>query len=496
MVRSPSRKPWSFLGALLVVGLVTTWSLASARGDLVTASYEAEAAGNTLGGRAVARTCGACSGGRKVGFIGNGSANSVTVNNVAAPAAGSYPLTIHYLLSGSRSFFVSVNGGIATQVSLTGSSWSVVATREVAVSLRLGANTIRFFNNGAWAPDLDRIVVGDGAPPTPPPPTPPPPTPPPPGGTPVSVNGLLRVCGTQLCNQFGRPIQLRGMSTHGLQWYGWGDCVTEASLDALAGDWKADILRISLYVQEGGYETNPAGFRAQVDRIVEEVTERGMYALLDWHMLDPGDPFSNLARAREYFSYMAQKHGSKPNVLYEIANEPNGVSWARIKSYAEQVIPVIRQRDPDGVVIVGTRGWSSLGVSDGARASEIVNNPVNAANVMYTFHFYAASHRAEYRNELAWAAARIPVFVTEWGTQEYTGDGPDDFASAQQYLDLMASRKISWTSWNYSDDFRSGAAFRTGTCPGGPFSGTSRLKSAGAWVRDRIRNPPDDFPTN
>jgi endoglucanase len=318
-------------------------------------------------------------------------------------------------------------------------------------------------------------------------------TPLPPGGDTVAINGPLHVCGTQLCNQYGRPLQLRGMSTHGLQWY--GQCVNGASMDALADDWQADVLRISMYVQEGGYETDPAGFKSRVDAIVDAAVARGMYALLDWHMLTPGDPLYNLDRAREYFTYMATRHGGKPNVLYEIANEPNGVSWATIKSYAAQVIPVIRQVDPDGVVIVGTRGWSSLGLSEGSGPAETVNDPVSGTNVMYSFHFYAASHGASYRDALAWAADRIPMFVTEFGTQTFTGDGPDDFTSAQAYLDLMANKKISWTGWNWSDDARSGAVFKPGTCPNGPWSGNA-LKPTGAWVRERILMPPDDFPTS
>jgi endoglucanase len=58
----------------------------------------------------------------------------------------------------------------------------------------------------------------------------------------------------------------------------------------------------------------------------------------------------------------------------------------------------------------------------------------------------------------------------------------------------MAQKKISWTNWNYSDDFRSGAVWNTGTCPNGPYT-TARLKPAGAWIRDHIKNPPDNFPT-
>lgn len=311
--------------------------------------------------------------------------------------------------------------------------------------------------------------------------------------TPVAKNGQLRVIGLKLCNQYGNPIQLRGMSTHGIQWYGWGSCLTEASLDTLAYGWGADVLRISMYVQEDGYETDPAGFTAQVNRLIEEATERGMYALVDWHQLDPGDPNYNLARAKTFFTAIANQHKNKNNIIYDICNEPNNVSWAGIKNYADQIIPVIRAIDNDAVILIGTHGWSSFGISDGRTAQDIVSNPVNFPNIMYTFHFYAASHGDEYYNELNWASDRLPVFVTEFGTQTYTGDGGNNFTMSQKYLDLLRTKKISWTNWNYSDDFRSGAVWTTGTCSNGPWT-TARLKPAGTWIRDHIRNPADDFP--
>ncbi|MEU8076533.1 cellulase family glycosylhydrolase [Catellatospora citrea] len=315
---------------------------------------------------------------------------------------------------------------------------------------------------------------------------------PPTGTTPVAINGQLRVCGVKLCNRYNQPIQLRGMSTHGIQWY--PQCVNDASLNALATDWNADVLRVSMYIQEDGYETNPQLFTDRVHGYIEQATARGMYVIVDWHMLTPGDPNYNLARARTFFTAIAQRHAAKTNILYEVANEPNGVGWAAIKSYAEQIIPTIRAIDSDAVVLVGTRAWSSLGLSDGASETEVINNKVNATNIMYTFHFYAASHGSSYLNALSRAADQIPMFVTEFGTQEASGDGPNNFTQAQAYLDLMAAKKISWTNWNYSDDFRTGAVFTTGTCGTGPYAGTSRLKPAGVWVRDRIRTA-DSFPT-
>lgn len=323
-------------------------------------------------------------------------------------------------------------------------------------------------------------------------------TPPDPGGggttgTPVGINGQLHVCGVNLCNQYNRPVQLRGMSTHGIQWF--SKCYNGASLDALANDWKADLLRVAMYVQESGYETDPAGFTSRVNGLVDMAEARGMYAIIDFHTLTPGDPNFNLDRAKTFFASVAARNAGKKNVIYEIANEPNGVSWAAIKSYAEQVIPVIRANDPDAVVIVGTRGWSSLGVSDGSSESEIINSPVNATNIMYAFHFYAASHKDNYRAAVSRAASRLPLFVTEFGTVSATGGGSMDRASTTAWLDLLDQLKIGYANWTYSDANESSAAFRPGTCDGSDYRSSGVLTESGTLVKSRI-STSDNFPTS
>ncbi len=313
--------------------------------------------------------------------------------------------------------------------------------------------------------------------------------------TPIEINGQLSVDGVHLVNQYGNPIQLRGMSTHGLQWF-WNN-YTDESLDVLAYEWGADILRISMYVQEGGWETNPDEFTAKVNTLIEKTTDRGMYALVDWHQLDPPDPNYNLDNAKIFFTEIATKHKDKNNIIYDICNEPSDVPWNTIKSYADSLIPIIRNIDDDCVIIMGTHGWASLGVSDGKSHKDILNNPVDFPNVMYGFHFYAASHRENYLNELKKASKVLPIFVTEFGTQKYDGDQENDFDFSQKYIDLMAERKISWANWNYSDDFRSGAVWKSSTTGinNGPWT-DDNLKPSGIWIKDKILNPNDDFPIN
>jgi endoglucanase len=441
----------------------------------------------------------------KVNSWNSGFQGQFTVtNNTSSPITG---WKVEFGLTGGSTITQSwsaVQAGSANSYTFTNMPWNG--------TLAPGGSTVFGFiaNGSGWPTDcrINGVSCDSGAPPpntggpntsSPVPPTTPSTTPPrttappPVNGTPLGINGQLRVCGVNLCNQYNRPIQLRGMSTHGLQWF--GKCYNDASLDALANDWKADLLRIAMYVQEGGYETNPDGFTSQVNRLVDMAEARGMYAIIDFHTLSPGDPNYNLDRAKTFFGNVAARNANKKNVIYEIANEPNGVSWASIKNYADQVIPVIRAKDPDAVVIVGTRGWSSLGVSEGSNADEIINNPINAANVMYTFHFYAASHHDNYRAEVQRAAGRLPIFATEWGTVSYTGDGAPDIGSSTAWLDMFDRLKISYANWTYSDAREGSAAFKEGTCNGSTYAGAGVLKETGVFVRSRIMTP-DNFPTS
>ncbi|GAA3804353.1 hypothetical protein GCM10022226_25280 [Sphaerisporangium flaviroseum] len=119
-------------------------------------SYEAES--GALSGSAAVASCSGCSGGQKVRFIGNNAGNHETIS-VTSSSAGTRTLTIDGLVDGTRSFSISVNGGAARTATLTGTSWSTPVTTTISVPLNAGSNTVRFFNDSAYAPDLDRITI-------------------------------------------------------------------------------------------------------------------------------------------------------------------------------------------------------------------------------------------------------------------------------------------------------------------------------------------------
>lgn len=293
-----------------------------------------------------------------------------------------------------------------------------------------------------------------------------------------STAGALSVRGAQLVGEDGDPVQLRGVSTHGLAWF--PGYVNRELFGELRSDWGANVVRLALYTAEsGGYCTD--GDRAKLQGLVEDgvdhATEADLYAIVDWHVLSDADPNEHMDDAKAFFGAMAEKYADHDNVIYEICNEPNGdTSWADIKRYANEVIPVIREHAPDAVVLVGTPTWSQ-------RVDEAAD-PLDFDNVMYTLHFYAATHQQDLRDRLqSTVEAGLPVFVSEFGICDASGSGAVDYASADAWVDLMDSLDVSYVCWNLSNKDESSALFKPGC---NKTSGFVRddLSEEGVWLWD------------
>jgi hypothetical protein len=145
----------SLLGLVTVGATVVTIAVANA----ATNTYEAESASNTLAGGARVANCSACSGGKKVGHVGN-NAGTLRFNGVSAAAAGSAILTITYASGSARNATLSVNGGAGQSIAFTSTgSFNTPGTKTVTVTLNAGNNTLKFSNASGWAPDFDKVTV-------------------------------------------------------------------------------------------------------------------------------------------------------------------------------------------------------------------------------------------------------------------------------------------------------------------------------------------------
>ena len=303
------------------------------------------------------------------------------------------------------------------------------------------------------------------------------------GSTPVSQHGQLSVKNGQLVDKSGKGYQLRGMSTHGLTWF--PEFVNESAFKTLRDDWNTNVVRLAMYVDEWGngqcYMGNKSGSLELLEKGVDICIKLDMYVIIDWHVLNPGDPSKYTNEAKSFFETVSKRYAKYPNVIYEICNEPNGgASWSgNIKPYAEKIIPVIRKNAPNSVIIVGTPTWSQ-------EIDKPLSDPLSYKNVMYAFHFYAATHAGLRSNVENCVAQGLPVFVSEFGTCDASGGGANDFNETQKWLSYFDKQGISYCNWSICNKDETCSVLRPGTSANGNWS-ESDLTENGKWMRNWFR---------
>lgn len=292
----------------------------------------------------------------------------------------------------------------------------------------------------------------------------------------------LHVEGTAIVNEQGEKVQLRGISTHGIAWF--PQYINQEFFTQMHDEWNADVVRLAMYTAENsGYCTD--GDKDYLKQLMKDgvayAKEAGMYVIVDWHILADYDPNMNKEEAIAFFTEMAEAFAEESHVIYEICNEPNGgVDWKTIKSYAEEVIGVIRQKDEDAIILVGTPNWSQM--VDQAAADPITGYE----NIMYTLHYYAGTHKESLRNTMVKAIEDgLPVFVSEYGICDASGNGALDYDQADKWVETMNSYGVSYIAWNISNKNESSAMFKPDCNKMSGFN-EEDLNPSGKWIIEML----------
>ena len=296
--------------------------------------------------------------------------------------------------------------------------------------------------------------------------------------------GRLHVKGTKLVDKKGHEVQLRGVSTHGLSWY--PQYVNDKCFAQLHDKWGANVVRLAMYTEEyNGYCSGDAKNRSDLKKLIKKgvklAKKHKMYVIVDWHILSDGNPNSHKKEAKAFFREMSREFKGYNNVIYEICNEPNnGTSWKEIKSYARSVISTIRKNDKKAVIVVGTPTWSQ-------DVDQAAADPIKGDNIMYALHFYAATHKADLRNKMTAAINKgLPVFVTEYGICDASGNGAIDKEEANRWVQTMDEYGVSYIAWNLSNKQESSSIIKS-SCPKVSGFKKSELSDEGRWLYHLLR---------
>lgn len=209
----------------------------------------------------------------------------------------------------------------------------------------------------------------------------------------------LSVQGTFLVNEKGEKVVLRGVS---LGWHNWWPRFYNASaIKTLKEEWHCTLVRAAMGVEpEGAYWADRKKALACVTTVADAAIANDMYIIIDWHSHG-----IHTKDAVAFFKEMTLRYKGIPNVIYEIFNEPVDNSWEEVKAYAEEVIDCIRSIDSEALILVGSPHWDQ----DIHLAAD---NPLaDARNVMYTLHFYAASHKEFLRERAGYALKKGCQFL-------------------------------------------------------------------------------------
>lgn len=301
----------------------------------------------------------------------------------------------------------------------------------------------------------------------------------------IDENGYsaLYVKGTQLYDTYGNTVQLKGISTHGINWF--DQYINQDLFTELADDWGCQVMRLAMYTAETGGYCSDDGDPEKLEQVlrdgIEYATACGMYVIVDWHVNRDVTPLKYEEQALDFFSRMSAEYADYNNVIYEICNEPNGkTSWDDISSYANKVIPLIRANAPQSLILVGTPHWSQY-------ATIPANAPLEFENIMYVMHFYAATHQDGTRDTLSDAMEKnLPIFVTEYAICYASGNGDLNYESGQKWIDLLDSNNISYTIWNLSNKDESSSLIKPDCEKASGFTDED-LSDQGLWIKDILQ---------
>jgi endoglucanase len=133
------------------------------------------------------------------------------------------------------------------------------------------------------------------------------------------------------------------------------------------------------------YRIDPSFFE-RVDWAINNALSRDLVAVINFHHYE--EIFSDPEGQRERFLSMWQQvathyQGYPPELFFEILNEPhdelNAIQWNRLLVDA---LAVIRETNPDRMVIIGPPDWNSV------HELSSLDLPEDDRDIIVTFHYY------------------------------------------------------------------------------------------------------------
>lgn len=296
-------------------------------------------------------------------------------------------------------------------------------------------------------------------------------------------------------------VRLVGMNIPSLEWGNEGEHLSESLVEANT-NWNSNIVRLPLSIARWygleQYQSSPNSYQSIVNNMVQSASARGMYIMLDCHWSNAGQGdilrqsgIKNTDKVKTingqqsmpdeevlgFWREIAQLYGNNPAVLFDLYNEPKGVSWEiwrnggditeSIYNFSQetnvtttwktvghqQLVEAIRDAGAKNVIIAGGLDWGYdlrgiAGLAGDGKSYELVDqssdhNPNKTGyGIVYDTHIYPWKGTTEGWDSAVGCVRKIaPVIAGECGWDW------DTIKVVRPQTDLSKEPQLNYPNW-------------------------------------------------
>ena len=286
----------------------------------------------------------------------------------------------------------------------------------------------------------------------------------------------IRVVGNKILDSDDKEVWLQGLNIPSLEWSIGGEQVLKSTIVAIE-EWKSNVIRIPVkeeyWFGQGGQSDGGKSYREVVDQMITLASNRGAYVILDLHRYRAPKP-----EFLEFWKYAATRYKNHPALIFDLMNEPHGVSWevwrnggfvgektdadqaaflsAEEKAKAQgfespgmqAMLEAVRSTGANNVVLVGALDYAYQldGILKGFALEDKTGN-----GIIYASHVYP--WKSGWQKYFLDAAAKHPILLGEVGGDAkkmdfMPHDTQEDVETwAPEMLGLIQKHKLHWTGW-------------------------------------------------
>jgi len=281
----------------------------------------------------------------------------------------------------------------------------------------------------------------------------------------------IKVDGNKLIDAKGDEVCLQGVNVCSLEWSERGEHISQ-SVQVAIDDWKANVIRLPVHDDfwfgrgkpPNSSSNDSEAYRKIVDNVIKLAGERGAYVILDLHKFHaPNDA------AAEFWKDAAARYKNNPVVLFDLFNEPTGISWklwrkggdVRVAAKdgkpatsfhspgMQGLLDAVRSTGASNIVIAGgiNYAYDLSGVKHGFSLKDKTGN-----GIMYATHFY--NWHTDWKTHFLQVASRYPILVGEFGADVkkmsfISTEQEDPFTWAPDAMALVQKYHLNWTAFSF-----------------------------------------------